>query len=264
MQTPQIPTQSIFENRIVIGLISLLGGAVIKSIFDKIQNKTSVFTYSTRSDRIALASDDPIFGSVRITWQGNDVHNLYTSTVEIENTSTRDFDNIVFKLYTTNDIFLLNQRTGIDGTPYAIAWSSEFQEALKVPEGQLATEEQWKLYNHSREFIVPVFNRGQKLSFSMLCTRPNSVEPPLVFASTLLKGAKLQLKIKNNIFWNVPNNSALFRGLFITLTLALISGIATNNRWIGISIGTFAGLTAVLLGAALYKVEQWLKKLIAG
>ena len=81
-------------------VFSALFGAFVGFIVTKIANKTARLRYSTGVERIALAADDAIFGSVRVTWgDGNSVRNLYLVTIDVENESTRDFEDVELRVY---------------------------------------------------------------------------------------------------------------------------------------------------------------------
>jgi hypothetical protein len=183
----------------VLSTVSLAVGALIAAFAAKLQNRTAKLTYSTRVERVALAADDPVFGAVRVSWRDMNVRNLHMATIEIENSSGRDFENVDLKTYTHQETVLLNEFTSVVGTPYIVEWSPGFRASLAVASGAEATDEQLRIYNHSREYRVPVFNRGQVLRFNYLCTRPGDDTWPFVYMSTQLKGGKLVQQIRTNI-----------------------------------------------------------------
>ncbi|MEQ1575062.1 MAG: hypothetical protein ABMA15_17490 [Vicinamibacterales bacterium] len=133
----------VFDNRLTVSIISLLVGAFISAVVTKLHAKTVGFRYSTRSERMALSADDAVFGSVRVSWRDQTVRNLYLVSIEIENASTRDFENVPLKVYTTSETILLNERTAVVGTPYIVKWSDAFAAALAVPPGEVPTPRQW-------------------------------------------------------------------------------------------------------------------------
>jgi len=247
-----------------VSIASLLIGALITTFIGKIHGKTVRFRYSTRTDRVGLAADDPIFGSVRISWRAQPMRNLHMVSVEIENASTRDFENVDFKIYTGNDTVLLNEQTSVVGTPYIVRWSDEFRATLAVAPGAVPTGAQFNIYNHAREYRIPVFNRGQLLELTYLCTRPGDDAQPTVFVSTQLKGAKLWRQIRANLVLGVPVQVAVVRGLVVAVLAIMICGFMLRNVWAASSISMVIGLFGQLIGAAQYKGERWFMKLIAG
>ena len=249
---------------IVISLLSAAGGALITAVATKLQNRTAKLTYSTRVQRVALAADDPVFGAVRVTWRDTNVRNLHMAIIEIENSSGRDFENVDLKAYTTHDTVLLNEFTSVVGTPYIVEWSPEFRAGLAVAPGAEATQEQLNTYNHSREYRVPVINRGQVLRLNYLCTRPADDTTPFVFVSTALKGARLVQQFPTNRVFGVPVPLAAIRGSVISVLIVIGCGLFVRNVWIASAISMSVGLWAQMIGAFQYRSERWLRHLLFG
>ena len=253
-----------FSNTLAVSILSLLAGALITAIATKIHAKTAVFRYSTRVERVAMAADDRVFGTVRVSWHDQDVRNLHLVSIEIENASTRDFENVPLNVYPSGSTIMLNERTAVVNTPYIVKWAPEFAAMLAVAPGSTPTQGQWDAYNHSREYLVPVFNRGQVLELSYLCTRPDSDEAPYVFVSTQLKGVVLKLQVRSNFVLGVPVQVTLPRGLIVAIVAVAFCTLWLNTVWLASLIGVVVGLFAQFVGALVYKVERWLRKLIAG
>jgi len=252
------------RSQLAVSLISLAIGALITMVMTRLLGKTARLRYSTRTDRLAIAADDPIFGSLRVSWQNQAMRNLHMASVEIENTSTRDFENVEFKVYTANETFLLNERTSVVGTPYIVNWSDAFRTSLAVAPGASLSDAQWNIYYHSREYRVPVLNRGQVLQLSYLCTRPNDDAIPAVFVSTQLKGATLKYQFRSNLVLGVPVQLAIGRGLVVASLVVVACALSLRSVWVASGISLVAGLCALLLGAVEYKAERWLRRLLAG
>ena len=111
---------------------------------------------------------------------------------------------------------------------------------------------------------MPVFNRGQKLQLTYLCTVPSSDEPPAVFVATLLKGVKLKYQVASNLFLGVPVNVTGARGLLISVLVVVACGLFLSNVWVAAAASMTVGLIARLFGALEYKVERLVRDLIAG
>lgn len=258
----------ILENQIVVSLLLLIIGGMITLIFSKISNKTSIFRYYTSSTKVGVSADDEVFGTVRSTWQGHDMRNLYISTIEVQNTSSKDFENIKFKVYSGEQTLLLNQRTEIVGTPDIIPWDKAYSQRIHIAEGEEATDSQVEEYRHNREYNLPVFNRGQTIRFSYLCTNPNDDDEPGVYISSYSKGIKLKSSttpylILNPIF-GVPIPVAITRALFISALVVIACGLWIDNIWIASSLSMFVGLTGQIFGAIEYKIERFIINTVSG
>lgn len=256
------------EHQILVSILLLVVGAVITLLLTKFSSKTGVFRYFVTSNKVGISADDEVFGSVRLTWQGQDVRNLYLCTIEIENASSRDYENIEFKVYSGQETILLNQRTEVVGSPYIIPWEESYQARLDVPDGQQATQAQINEYNHNREYKLPVFNRGQTLRLSYLSTNPGDDNEPGVYISTPSKGVRLKKQklpymVLNPIF-GVPVPVAIARALFISVLVVISTGLWIDNIWMAASICMFVGLTGQIFGAIAYKAERFIKRVVAG
>jgi hypothetical protein len=239
-------------------LVGILIGAGVTWLLTRLQAKTARLRYSTRVEKLGSTTEDPIFGSMAVSWSGKPLRNLYMASVEIENESTRDFENIPLKVFVAQETFLLNERAAVVNAPYAILWTPEYIALIAVKPGGNPTAQQEQTYYHNREYRVPVLNRGQILHFNYLCTRPNDDIQPEVYVDTQIKGARLRRQNRSNMLYGVPVQIALIRGLIIALVIAVICGTAVHNVWIAIAISMLVGLSSQLLGIAEYKAERWM------
>ena len=249
---------------LLLSTASLVIGAIITLLVTAFQRRTATLTYSVRMDRIALAAEDPVFGAVRLTWREMNVRNLHMAVIEIDNPSGRDFEDVTLKVYTNNETVLLSEHTSVVGTPYIVSWSPEFLASVHVAQGQNPTSVQLSIYNHSREYRVPVFNRDQSLHFNILCTRPGDDLTPMVYVSTILKGGRLIRRVKTPLIFGVPVGLAAIRGIVVALLALLMCGLFVKNIWMAAALCMSLGLCAQMVGAFLYKVQQRVKRLISG
>lgn len=254
----------LLKDNLVIALISLVAGSLLTVFIGKLQGKTSILRYSCRIDRVAVSATDQVFGAVSVTWQGTAIRNLYTAIVEIENTTSTDFENIPLKVYTGDSTILLGERTAVLDSPYIVNWSDTFRSQLAVTTGATPTQEQWNVFNHSREYTIPVFNRGQKLQFTYLCTCPNTDDAPGVFVNTLYPAVKLKYQHFASFVLGVPVHIAAPRGLIVTLLVVGGCGALLSNSLVAASIAAGVGLSAQILGALLYKAERRLVRAVSG
>ena len=89
-------------------------------------------------------------------------------------------------------------------SPNTVLWSPDFRARLEGPAGGVLTQAQWEIYNHRREYLVPVFNRGQVLEFHYACTRPGDDLLPHVFVEAPVKGVKLLYRQKTRLVLGFP------------------------------------------------------------
>lgn len=251
----------ITDNKLALALIASVTGILLTTIVQKILSKTVRFRYSINVQRVAISANDDVFGAVHVTWGSNPMRNLYLAQLEIENGSSRDFENVEFKVYVANETVLLGERSSVEGTPYIVPWSDAFKASITVANGAAATDEQQKIYHHSRDYLLKVFNRGQIVRCNYLCTRPNDDTQPELFVSTMLKGARM-FRHNRRLFYGVPHNHALVRGLFLSALAVFACGHYLHNLWLAAILCMIVGLMVLPLGVLEYRIERGLRKLI--
>lgn len=121
---------TLLDNKYVIGVASGVGSVFLTLLTQQVHNKRGLFTYFVNHFRVGVSSDDTVFGSVRVTWNGNTVANLYSSTVELTNESMKDFEGVVVRAF-TNDTILLTERTEIVGTTHIVEWTDAFKKRVR-------------------------------------------------------------------------------------------------------------------------------------
>lgn len=263
-----IELHKLLENQVVVSVLLLILGGIVALIFTKISNKTSTFRYLVTSNKVGMTADDEIFGSVRATWEGHEMRNLHLCTIEVENTTSKDFENVKLKIYSGDNTLLLNQRTEVADTPYIIPWEDTYNRRMNIPEGEKATDIQIDEYRHNREYELPVFNRGQVIRFSYLCTNPKDDNEPGVYISTSNKGVKLKQRITPYLIikpiFGVPVPVAIIRALYISIITVIACGIWLDSIWLASGISMFVGLSGQVFGALAYKIERFIINTIVG
>lgn len=148
-------------------LAGVLGGIATAFLTQRVLNKRGIFTYSVTHTRVGVTAEDAIFGNVAVSWNGNPVQNLYLSTIEMKNESMNDYENVVVCAF-TNDSRLMTEQTQLLDTPNILEWSEKYKNQLHVEPGGEPSEKQWATYNGQREYIIPIFNRGQSIKITYL------------------------------------------------------------------------------------------------
>jgi hypothetical protein len=126
-----------------------------------------------------------------------------------------------------------------------------------------ASHRQIDEYNHNREYLIPVLNRRQKLSFTFLCTKPNDDNEPGIFVNTPSKGVRLKLPfvILNPIF-GVPIPVALVRAVGLAVVVVILCGLFVKSIWVASLASMIFGLTGQVFGAILYRGERFVRDLL--
>ena len=252
------------SDKLVGALVGAAAGMLGTLLIGALRTRSARFRYSTRVDRICTSADNPVFG-VRVQWQNNDVRNLYISVVEIENASSKDFEDVGLTIYTGKDTLLLSEQTRmIDSPNTGLLWSPDFSARMEAPAGGGPTQAQWEIFYHRREYLVPVFNRGQVLEFHYACTRPGDDLLPDVLVEAPVKGVKLRYRQKTWLVLGVPFGLALVCGTVSALVVSVLATWFFGGSWIATAVVFMVGYTVLLQGALISKAARRLRNAIFG
>lgn len=252
--------QTFLNNISLLSIVAFIGGGLLTAFVNYIRNRLRTLEYKVDYERVAVAASDSTFGNVRVTWQENEVQNLFVCTAILENSTTKDFSDLKIKVYTGDTIFL-TQYVQIVGTSYVPNFTDEYKQSIAVLAGQNPTQEQFNIYNHNREFLIPVFNREQKFVIQLLVTAPNN--KPFVCMDILHAGVKLKYKPTQNNFLGVPINITLPIGVGICFTILTISTLYLSGGLANV-LCMFVGFFAQLIAAILYRTLKKLYSIFLG
>jgi len=232
-------------------LAAVLGG-VVTVVAERILKKRGLLTYSVEHSTVGAAGEDPVFGRVEVSWNGNPLSNLFVSTVELVNASLSDFEGIEVRVF-SRDAILLTEKTGIEGTTRVLEWTEEYQAKLHTAGGP-AAQHQIDLHSSQRDYHVPTLNRGQTARFSYLTTSAQGASPSL-WLDVVHPGVKLKYRVKLNLAFGVAQPVAGIVGLLIGVALLLLAAQFIQPGWILVSAAFGYGLVAQLPGAM--AVHAW-------
>lgn len=149
------------------GFAGCVGGVFTAWFTQRALNRRGVFSYSVTHNRVGVSSEDMVFGKVTVTWNENEVKNLYLSTIEMKNESFNDYEHVIVRAY-TSDTLLMNEQAQIVETPNHLEFSDRYKAKIFVKDGEVHSANQVALYSGQREYIIPVFNRGQSIRITYL------------------------------------------------------------------------------------------------
>ncbi len=252
----------LLDNKYAFGIAAGFGGVFLTLITQQILSRRGLFTYFVNHIRVGVSEDDAIFGSVRLTWNNNAIKNLFLSTTEMVNESTKDFESVIVRAF-TNDAVLLTERTEIVGTTHILEWTNDFKKKLEVKPGQLATDDQIKLHSHQREYVIPVMNRGQIVRFHFLNSATTEKQPS-IWLDVLHKGVKLKFRTPQTQFFGVPQPQAALVGAILGFVFVGTIIMFINSVWIAALISLFYGFIVLIPGAGAIRAWRWLRDFFGG
>lgn len=248
------------ENKFVIAVVSWLGGILAAVLVQQILGRRSVLSYFVNHWKVGTSAEDRTFGSVQITWNGAQVPNLYLSTVEFTNESSRDLQNVRVKTYTA-DTMLLSEFPQLMGTTHFVKYSPEYEQEIAVAPGATPTQQQQDVYGQRREYLIPVLNRGQLIRFQYL-NISKSEKQPNIWLEIVHPGVVLKFRRPQNQIFGVPLPMAALAGVLLGLLFATLLYAYSPYVWL-IAFGSlFFGFIAQVPGAyairAFREVRGWI------
>lgn len=250
------------KNEYVAIIAGGLAGVLMAWLTQRILNKRGVFSYRVTHTPVGVATDDVIFGKVEVLWNGSPVPNLFLSTIEMKNESFNDYENFVIRAY-TSDTRLMNEKTEVIDSPNILEWTEKYKSHLHVEAGAAATEKQWEIYNGTRDYVVPVLNRGQSVRITYLNSAKGSASPN-IWLYVAQKGVKLKYQVPQVEVHGVPQGQAALAGLILGVAVLVALTYFIKEPWIIAAAAMAYGLFAQLPGAYIIKLTRLAREAIGG
>ncbi|MCY3729272.1 MAG: hypothetical protein OXF97_09820 [Nitrospira sp.] len=239
-----------------------LAGIITSWLTQRVLNKRGVFSYFVNHNNVGMSTDDSIFGTVSVTWNNNPVRHLFLSTIELKNESLNDYENVVIRTY-TNDTTLLSESTQIVDTPNIIEWTEKYRKQVHVELGQKPTQNQLAIYFEQREYLIPVFNRGQMIRISYL-NSAKSESIPNIWLHATVKGVKIKFREPQNQILGISQPHAALVGVSIGFVGLIPLVLLISSPWAMTFLAMFYGFIAQIPGAYAIKVFRKLREAIGG
>ena len=250
---------TLFDNRLMEAVIAALAGGLVTLIIVQVMNRRARFSYYVEHARVGVSADDQVFGNVAVTWNGNPAPHLFLSTIELKNESLRDFQEVVAKVY-TNNTGLLTEQTQIVDTTQIVKWSKEF-EGTVLPRSGPATQIQIDMYHRTREYLIPIMNRGQIVRFSILNAPAPGVQP-WIGLEVVHPGVKLKYTHPRPEILGVSQFAAALWGLILGFIALAIVIMFVDVVWIAALLCLVFGAVLTLPGALLIRFWYRLRDLL--
>lgn len=238
-------------------------GVLLAHLWQRYLGRLATLRWSAWHHRIATAGDAPTIGRVDVMWNGAPVTNLHWCAFEIENESSKDLANAEVKLAYRDGSNFLTRGTPI-GTAQFLPYGPLFDDAVArvqgvPPEQQPADDVQFLLTN--RHFVIPVFNRGTKITVTFL-VHATTIQPPTLTAAVDHIGVRLRQQSERPSIFGVEQRYAAGVGLTAGIGVALLLAAFIPSWW-GAALAAFVvGAYGQLLGVALVKLKRVIARTI--
>jgi hypothetical protein len=227
-------------------LLLLLGG-LLAQLWNRFRTRTRRFTWKASHSLIAIAVNNPQLGTVTVQHNGVPVNYVHMTTVEFTNDSNEDQKDVALTLSFQGVGHIINSTGYIQGTLGLIAFDPDY---VALYAG--ADPAQINLLNTYVVHKIPVFNRRQKATFTLMAVRDDA-SSPVVLASCNHPGVKLeflptgQLELDGIPFTLAAGSGVLLTGAILSLTIRFQQH---PHQYLDPLVGWLLGLYSAKIGAA--------------
>lgn len=246
------------QNNIIISVLTFIIGIIIKHLWDRFIRRTTIINYTTSYHYLGSSTEDPLFGSVKVLYNGSDVKNLYNVFITLSNESSRDLTELEINMNCDLQSAILISYASKKDSLKQLDFTESYSKILQSDDPSTIS-----LKFHKRDYIIPVLNRGQQIDILLLATNFEG-NMPKISVGCDHEGVKMRMKKlpPQLLFGESVRLSALI-GLIFALILCYLVSISsitlTLATWLGFLIGAFASL----IGWLVIKLYRLIRKVFS-
>lgn len=246
----------------------LLGGvwavvlAIAGAVLVTVRGRIRVLQFTVEHDNLAVSIDDPAFGQVQVTYAGIPVTRLWRTRVTLRNDTGKDFEKLEVRVFTNEDTMLLGERIERSASSYKIGYTKAFEGTLALAAGVPPTPQQQHAFNHGRDFLVPVLNRNDWITWNFLTSVPLAhdgkpqASGPSVWVEIQQAGLRVRYRPSVPLIHGVPVKTAATLGVIATVVAYLASAYLLRNPWLAAAPSGIVALFGQSIGAHMYKAYR--------
>lgn len=243
-----------FQEKIILGVITLVIGIVIKHFWDKYLNRITKLKYSIWHNYIGSSIEDVKFGSVKLLYNDNELKNLYSSNVIIKNETGKDLNDLELNISCDNQSLILVSHGKNTNSIKELEFTEEYAGIIE----ENNPDNSAFIYTR-RDYVIPIINRGDNIQITLLTTNFENQMPHL-FVSSEHKGVKLKYFIEPVKLLGVAQTTSSIIGLITSVIVCIPIFMYVNNTAAVIILTLLNGWVASLYGVIILKVKKWIKK----
>lgn len=235
-------------------------GWIVAQFWRRFRARMTILRWQAGHVPVAVSGQDAVFGTIEVLYNGNQVHNLFFTTIDLQNQSNTDLADIDLNIVFQDGTTIFMARGAVQGSanalPFADPFDRELDRFIKLSPTDPNRASLGVALALRRDFRVPVLNRGASLKISMLVQAPPGRQPFVSLACDA-KGVRLLFQGPQNLVFGVERNLAVLTG--ISIGLAIVTGIiASPLSPIAAALAAFAvGLVVGILGAGVVRGFRW-------
>ncbi len=228
-----------------------IAGALAGHLWTRFRNRLVPLRWTVHHQAWAFASNDQ-WGKIEILFDGQPTANLHVSRLEIQNSSSRDLQEVSVAVLADIGTLILRSVGQLRGSSQAFPFALDFAAMLEEASKRKLTQQELAYWGPRAGFVIPVLNRGSIADFVFLLSRPDYQSPSLTVTCEHL-GARLEHKPPAPEVWGVRQPQAQRVGILAALALTAVAVWLEAPGWAIGFVGWFTGLFAIALGAAIVR-----------
>lgn len=245
-------------------LVLPLLGALANHLWRKFQNRTIALGFSAKHNNFARSSEDLFGGKLQVLFRGKEVKGLYTTETVIENNSITDLENLIITFEYRNEEQFHGGSGKISDSTKKFLFSPDFQQRVDrllqmKDEDQAKKSPDFTHVMRTREFIIPVLNRGCRAEFSFLT---HSEKPPVLYAQCLYKGVKIVKKNEERMLGLFFIQSIVFGLVASIVLLILIIPLFSSIGW-AMTVAFVLGVLSSGIGLGIIALGKLVKRIFS-
>jgi len=244
-----------FNEKILVGTITLIIGIVVKHIWDKYINRITRLKYSIWHNYIGSSIEDVQFGSVKLLYNNSELRNLYSSNVIIKNVTGKDLNDLELNISCNDGSLILVSHGRNSNSIKELEFTTGYREII----GRNNPGDATYIYTR-RDYKIPVINRGDVIEITLLTTNFQN-NRPVLFVTTEHKGVKLKYYIEPIKMMGVPQTPSVLAGMIASLILCVPLFYYVKNIPLLLALSLLNGWIASLYGVVILRIFKRIQRL---
>lgn len=240
-------------------------GAILAQLWRRYRERMVTLRWQALHQPIAISTQDALFGTVEVRYNGNPVQNLFFSTIDVQNESNSDLTNLDLNLVFNDGTVIYISHGAVQGSANMLPFAESFAADLDRFVGSQPDDPQRPLLaatlSRRRDYRVPSLNRGASLQIGMLVQAQPGRQPIIQLASDH-SGLKLIFQGPRHLLFGVDQNIATLTGLLAGIVIIAAISATPLGRGAAMAVGFGVGCVTAVLGALLVRAFRWFHRLL--
>jgi hypothetical protein len=241
-------------------------GALLTHIWHRYRSRMTALRWQAAHLPLGVSAQDALFGTIEVRYNGQPVHNLFFTTIDLQNQSNADLKEVDLNLVFQDGTIIYMAHGEVHGSanmlPFAEPFNSDLNRFLGLQPQDPNRPALGAALSRRRDFRVPVLNRGASLRIAML-VEAQPGQRPFVNLACDHAGVKLLFQGPQDLLFGVQRGLAAVTGLTAALATVIILVASPINTTATAFIALALGSLTAAIGAGLIRSFRWFLRLLS-